>query len=161
MMSTSQAGFGVWRHSAAVVRGHPPRRNRKRAGPLLFERRGGNRHSGMLAFLSTHCRGQKTRDGDSHDGAVRAGNQDGAFIALDAAGVADFQSQGAVSHGRLAGLHALAAAVAEGFVDRVFIVIIVGILFIDLAHHTPFESVLRQTFPEGIPFSLGALLMSK
>jgi hypothetical protein len=47
---------------------------------------------------------------------------------------------------RLAGFHAFPAAVTQGFINGVLIVVVVGILLIDFAYDSPFEGVLRTGF---------------
>ena len=67
---------------------------------------------------------------------------DAASITFKAAVVADLEAKGPIARRRLACFHALAAAIAPGFIDIVFVVIVVGILFIDLADNPPLEGIL-------------------
>ncbi len=55
--------------------------------------------------------------------------------------------KGAIAGWRLACFHAFAAPVAERFVDHVFIIVVVGILFVNFADHAPFKRILRADLP--------------
>jgi hypothetical protein len=98
---------------------------------------------------------RKTRRRDPDDSIFRADGLDSAGIAFEALTIADFQSKGAVARRRLAGFYAFAASVAQGLVDRILIIIVVRILFVDLADHLPLDRVPRTDFPRRKPHFIG------
>jgi hypothetical protein len=73
---------------------------------------------------------------------IRAGNPDGAIVALHAAIVADFEAERTVAGRRLAGQNTLPAAVAPLFVHVVFVIVVHGIVRIHVSDHPAEKSVL-------------------
>jgi len=57
--------------------------------------------------------------------------------------------QGTVARRRLADLDALAATVAQRFIDGVFVIVVIGILFIDFADDPSLQRILRAGLPCG------------
>ena len=88
---------------------------------------------------------------DSYDGALRTDSLDGARITFKAAAIAHFKMQRPIARRRFTRLHALAAAVTQRFIDGVFVIIVIRILFVDLADYPPFQRVLWAGFPSGEP----------
>jgi hypothetical protein len=96
-----------------------------------------------LPGLAVILHGGQSRSRESHNRVFGTCDLNGARVALEAAVVADLQTKGSISRRRLARLDAPSATVTEGFINRVFIIVVVGILFVDFANYTPLERIPR------------------
>ncbi len=114
-----------------------------------FQKNGGwhlNSSGRFLAFaLALGWR--QARHRDPHDRVLRTHSLDSTRIALKTPVIADLQMQGSIACRRLACLDALSAAVAKRFIDCVFVIVVIGILFIDFAYDSSFKRILRACFP--------------
>ncbi len=109
-----------------------------------------HRLSGLLDFGLPLGRRQSRRR-DSDNGTFGADPLDGAPIAFIAAVIADFQMKGTVAGRRLTRFYTFPAAVAQGLIDGILVIIVIGVLLVDFADDPPFESVLRARFPRREP----------
>ena len=96
-----------------------------------------------MRFFIRRLGGSPSRCFYLYNRIIRAGNPDGAFVAFQAAIVADFQTKRTIACGRGARFDALAATVASLFIHFIFVVIIHGIIRIHIPYNTPKEGVLR------------------
>lgn len=80
---------------------------------------------------------------------------DCARVAFEAAAIAYFQMERSVAGWRFAGFDTFPAAVAKGFVNGIFVIVIVGILLVDFAYDAPLKGILGTGLSRRQPLFVG------